>query len=205
MRAWETLFEKGGLGLHENLFKALNPKTFHQEDQQLTQLIIQLYTMETFLYESLCKAAQSQDESKVKNLGPFACALRAILHGNTDVPDKVAYRGLLLDKQEFDYFKVASKANEKIKLQGFTSASADKEYAMKALLRKYRDHQEKIPVMVQIFLQQNIDTFEADSGACSQFHLTEKEIVLLDGMAFRFASAIHRQDGRVQQMNLIQL
>lgn len=98
MKAWETLFHCGGLGLHEDLFKIINPKTFHKEDQKLTSLILQLYSMETFLFDMIVKTAQNQDESKIKNLGPLACALRAILYGNTTSKDKVAFRGVLLTK-----------------------------------------------------------------------------------------------------------
>lgn len=35
MKVWETMFQAGGLGLHEDLFKIINPKTFHQTDKQL--------------------------------------------------------------------------------------------------------------------------------------------------------------------------
>lgn len=98
MKAWESLLQHGGLGLHEDLFKVINPKTFHKDDQQLTSLILQLYSMETFLFDMMARTAQNQDESKIKNLGPLACALRAILYGNTAVSDKVAFRGVLLTK-----------------------------------------------------------------------------------------------------------
>lgn len=203
MKAWETLFQLGGLGLNEDLFKIINPKTFHQDDQKLTALVLQLYSMETFLFDMMVKTAQNQDESKIKNLGPLACALRAILYGNTAAKDKVAFRGVLLTKQQFDHFRNVSRMNEKIKLQGFTSASTDKAFVEQELLSKAREQRDKVPALVQMFLSQNIDTFELNNGVFSPFYHNEKEIILQDGMAFRFASELHRQPGKVQQINLL--
>lgn len=40
MKAWEVLFQSGGLGLHEDLFKIINPKTFNQSDKRLAKFIL---------------------------------------------------------------------------------------------------------------------------------------------------------------------
>lgn len=186
--------------MHEDLFKIINPNTFHKDDQQLTTLILQLYSMETFLFDLMAKTAQNQDESKIKNLGPLACAMRAILFGNRASKDKVAFRGVLLTKQQFNHLRTVSKmsVNEKIKLCGFTSASTDKAFAEEELLRKANEQRDKVPALVQMFLSQNLDTFELNNAKYSQFYNEEKEIVLQDGMSFRFASELHRQQGKVQ-------
>ena len=99
MKAWETLFQTGGLGLHEDLFKIINPKTFHHTDKQLAQFIMQLYSLDTIVYDLITEAAFTKDESKVKNLGPYTCILRAILYGNQGLSSQVAYRGILLTRQ----------------------------------------------------------------------------------------------------------
>lgn len=50
MRAWETLFQYGGLGLNEDLFQVINPKTIKKSDPRLASIVLQLYSMETFIY-----------------------------------------------------------------------------------------------------------------------------------------------------------
>lgn len=55
--------------------------------------------METFIFSMMVNTAKNEDESKIKNLGPYACVLRAILYGNTNMKDTIAYRGVLLTKQ----------------------------------------------------------------------------------------------------------
>lgn len=89
LQAWESLLEKGGLGQNEcDLSTVINPETFHQVDQKLTAFILNLYTMDTFLVDRILEINQNKEDSKamkkggIKNLGPFACALRAIIYGN---------------------------------------------------------------------------------------------------------------------------
>ena len=106
MRAWETLFQHGGLGLHEDLFEVINPKTVRKSDPRLSALILQLYSMETFLFDVIAKTAQNEDESKIKHIGPFACVLRALLFTNVSVQhDTIAYRGVLLTPEQFEYLQ----------------------------------------------------------------------------------------------------
>lgn len=95
--------------------------------------------------------------------------------------------------------------NGKIKLHGFTSASTDKAFAEQELLRESAEQRDKVPALVQLLLAQNVDSFELNNPALSPFYATEKEIVLQDGMAFRFATELHRQNATVQQINLLQL
>jgi hypothetical protein len=59
--------------------------------------------------------------------------------------------------------------------------------------------------MVQMFLQQNIDTFELSNQLLSPFYATESEIVLQDGMAFKLASDLNRYEGNTLQINMLQL
>ena len=77
----------------------INPKTIRKADPRLAAIILQLYSMETFIFSMMVNTAQNEDESKIKNLGPYACVLRAILYGNTSMKDTIAYRGVLLTKQ----------------------------------------------------------------------------------------------------------
>lgn len=83
----------------------INPKTIKKSDPRLAVVILQMYSMETFLFDMMAKTAQNEDESKIKNLGPYACVLRAILYGNMCMKDTDAYRGVLLSKQQLEYFK----------------------------------------------------------------------------------------------------
>ena len=45
----------------------------------MTQTLIYIHSMETFIYRDLKKASLDRDISKVKTLGPYAFALTSIL------------------------------------------------------------------------------------------------------------------------------
>lgn len=62
-----------------------------------------------------------------------------------------------------------------------------------------------MPALVTMFLQQNIDTFQLDNQFLSPFHSVESEIVLQDGMAFKFARDLNRYEGKTLQINMLQL
>lgn len=141
----------------------------------------------------LTETALTKDESKIKNLGPYACILRALLYANKNVSSQVAYRGILLSKNQYEFLKMKQQKNEKIRLQGFTSASTDKKFAEKELIRKRAETSDKIPALIQISLSHNHDVYELNSLELSTHYSTENEVVLQDGMALRFATEMRKQ------------
>jgi len=68
------------------------------ENAAVVNLLLYLYTIECFLYVELNKASKHADESKVDNLGPYACVLEQILfhapHSRTDIDVKQISSGI---------------------------------------------------------------------------------------------------------------
>ena len=86
-------------------------------DENAKKLIMNMYSMESFLYKELNRASRDKDQSKVATLGPYAYVLAKILQrmnpainkGEDFVFDKrapgfVTYRGLSLSQTEVDKF-----------------------------------------------------------------------------------------------------
>ena len=57
----------------------LNYKILHDPDHPVTQTLIYIHSMETFIYKDLKKASLNKDITKVKTLGPYAYAIGTIL------------------------------------------------------------------------------------------------------------------------------
>ena len=51
----------------------------HNSYHPVTQTLLYIHSMETFIYKDLKKASLNKDISKVKTLGPFAYAMTRIL------------------------------------------------------------------------------------------------------------------------------
>lgn len=91
-----------------NLDKPLTAKILSDPCHAITQHIIYLYTMESFIYSDLNKAIRDKDVSKIRYYGAYSSALSYILYsankrlenqaklqGNT-----VVYRGLKMTDSE---------------------------------------------------------------------------------------------------------
>ena len=48
-------------------------------DNPLPQMILYIYSMETFLYNEINKASRNKDKSKISTLGPYSFALCLII------------------------------------------------------------------------------------------------------------------------------
>ena len=95
---------------------------------KIVQLILYIYSMQSFIYEELNRATRDKDKSKIKFYGPFAAALSFILYSATknrsdcQVPETFKlYRGLKLMHNEIHDFIPGTK----IHLQGYTSTSKE--------------------------------------------------------------------------------
>jgi len=60
---------------NQPLTERMLENTYHP----VTQTLLYIHSMETFIYKDLKKASLNKDISKVKSLGPYAYALSTIL------------------------------------------------------------------------------------------------------------------------------
>ena len=58
----------------------LNDKILHDPDHPVTQTLIYIHSMETFIYGDLKKASLNKEITKVKTLGPYAFVMKIILN-----------------------------------------------------------------------------------------------------------------------------
>lgn len=61
--------------------RPLDHKELLYKNNKHHQTIMMIYSLETFLYRDLNRASRNRDQSKVRTLGPYACALQCILIG----------------------------------------------------------------------------------------------------------------------------
>jgi len=107
IKAWELFFHLGGLGPKEDLSKEVDPTIFHDVNKRLTNFMILVYSLDTFLGEAINKASAECDESKVEHLCPAAHSLRSILFGangerdDIDTEEITVYKGCVFSKDEF--------------------------------------------------------------------------------------------------------
>ena len=78
-------------------------------EHPVTQTLIYIHSMETFIYKDLKKASLEKDITKVKTLGPYAHMMSVILETSFNKKlindkklwrkyDEFLFRGILLDK-----------------------------------------------------------------------------------------------------------
>ncbi len=60
----------------------LTPEIYNNLDHCVTQTLIYIHSMETFIYKDLKKACLQKDITKVKTLGPYAWVMSCILEGS---------------------------------------------------------------------------------------------------------------------------
>ena len=75
--AWKAIFEIGTQGFDLN--EPIDFEILHDPDHPVTQTLIYIYSMETFIYGDMKKASLNKDISKVKTLGPYSFAIAAII------------------------------------------------------------------------------------------------------------------------------
>ena len=54
-------------------------KEMNSDDKLAVKIIMQMYSLETFLYSTLNRASRERDQTRITNLGPFAFLLSRVL------------------------------------------------------------------------------------------------------------------------------
>ena len=91
----------------------LSYKILFDPDHPVTQTLIYIHSMETFIYKDLKKASLNKDITKVKTLGPYALVMGRILNRSLfkklkndwklqNKYTKHLFRGILIDKDKYD-------------------------------------------------------------------------------------------------------
>ena len=128
---WQFLFDLADVG---NLDLPLTAEILSNPSHKIVQLILYIYSMESFIYEDLNRATRNKDKSKIKFYGAFSAALSFILYSATknrsDLEKSqttILYRGIKLTASEVEEYAVGSK----IHLPGYTSTSKQISVAIK--------------------------------------------------------------------------
>ena len=114
-------------------------------NNEITQAILYIFSMETFLFRVLNAATKNQDESKIKTLGPFARVLSFIVLAaeknkvyDPEVLPSIkfskVYRATTLHESQIDEFEAMR--GSRITLTGFTSTFHDQDQALSFVLTK---------------------------------------------------------------------
>lgn len=77
MEKWKYLFELAQLG---NLDKPLTQNILSNPDHKITRHLLYIYSMESFVYNSLNQASRDKDRSKIQYYGAYAAALSFIIY-----------------------------------------------------------------------------------------------------------------------------
>ena len=78
--AFQALFQYTGL-CDGDIDEQLSHEILHDKENKITQAILFIYSLETFLPYTITFANCEKDETKVDTLGPISLALRTIVHG----------------------------------------------------------------------------------------------------------------------------
>ena len=79
--------------------RPLTPSILRDPDHEFVKTLLYVYTMESFVFSEMNKAARMKDVSKIELYGPFASALSFIVYqgniGGEPMPRRVIlYRGI---------------------------------------------------------------------------------------------------------------
>ena len=74
---WGDIFSKLPKDFDKN--EPLTEKILNDPDHAVVNLIIYIYTMETFIYTELNDTSRKKNVKKLELYGPFACAISFIL------------------------------------------------------------------------------------------------------------------------------
>lgn len=182
---WEKLFDINELG---DLEKSLTPDILSNPNHAITQHILYLYSMESFIYTDLNRACRDQDEEEIPYYGAFAAALSYILYNanaNRSCTNKIngkstLYRGLKMSQLEIDTYVVGSRQN----LTGYISSSLDRLAAMRFAIEDVQGDQ--IPVLFEISFDGDKGLFQMSEGYSA--YPDECEVLIQDGLQYRVVS-----------------
>lgn len=120
----------------------------HDPENKITQAILFIYSLETFIPHSISKAIRERDASKIDTLGPFTITLRSIILGaeggkGMSIQSKdfetILWRPAIMNQRDvFDYQSILQYRQDKamIKNMGFVSAFENQNNALKHLIQK---------------------------------------------------------------------
>ena len=177
---WDLLFQLGTQ--RYSLAKPLTQKILSDSTNPTTNLILYLYTMESFIYTDLNRACRNKDHKSIKFYGAFSAALSFIIDNanknrkqiSSKKRTKLLFRGLKMDPLEAEAHKVGSLIN----LTGYTSTSKLFETAKNFAFAECQYPQ--IPVILQIHFKENSGFFELTSEFSA--YPEEQEVLVQDGL-----------------------
>ena len=149
---FQALFQFTGLS-QGDVDQCLRHQDLNDPQHHVTQAILFIYSLETFIPNAISQANMEKDDSKVDSLGPIALALRSIVHGAqairtiqdkvSPIKEKIVWRSTILRGTDVeDYMQVLNyrKENALIKAMGFISANSSQDLALTHLMDKYEDY-----------------------------------------------------------------
>ncbi len=131
----------------------LNQKVLSNPKENVTKLILYIYSMQSFVFSGMNSVTRNKDISKIDIYGPFASALGFIVHAanqnlsrNQRLPYKIeVFRGMVRKESDLkDFFP-----KNKVELKGFTSTSLDRDQAM-TFTHKESDEHDLVSVLLKI-------------------------------------------------------
>ena len=113
--------------------KPLTTKILSNPNHEFVQLMLYIYSMQTFIFGDMNRASRDKDLDKIEFYGPLASALGYILHAASSkrkeqLGNKVTlYRGFSLKEEDIKkHYEVGKDTN----LLGFTSTTLKKSVAI---------------------------------------------------------------------------
>ena len=188
------MFNAASLGeFHE----PLNHVDLFNPNKEVTQNILYIFSLETFLYKAINAASKQQDESKIETLGPFARVLSWIVlaaEKNKTYDIEVLpntkftklYRATTLHESQVDEFE--DMKGTRITLTGFISAVRDQDYALSFVLTKDAMNsysKSRRPVLIMIEWSLSSLYFMFNSPSYSPYYEQEDEVLLYDGLGMK--------------------
>jgi hypothetical protein len=181
----------------------IEPDTFKKPKHPLVNLIMFIYTMESFIYGVMNNASKNGDRTKINTLGPYAITLEFIMkmapQNRDDIEIEVfsmgidLYRGTGLPTEIIDDYEEMMKAKAfgrpaTMSMFGFISTSVERKVAEKFA---YNDPDNgKIKVLFHIQWTHSYDYYFMDMGSFDD----EEEVLLLDGQRFEIVSIKKEKD-----------
>ena len=78
--AWDAIVKIGTQNFDLN--EPLTLEILYDPDHWVTQTLVYIHSMETFIYKDLKKASLEKDITKVKTLGPYASVMGRIINNS---------------------------------------------------------------------------------------------------------------------------
>ena len=136
LKNWSILFSLADFG---NIDQPLSKKILSNPEHRITQQLLYIYSMESFIYTDMNRAIRNKDKSQIHIYGAFAAALSyIIIYANQNKRAKeilparnTLYRGLKVTQEQLKTYIVGRNVN----LTGYTSTTKDKNVALMFALK----------------------------------------------------------------------